>query len=180
MQRIRLLRRGGQALPQHDRNQPSDPLRDGLVAEIVDRGRPLGEGLGEGEDGVDVSFQHRGRLVAGEVAELDGKVAAGGAVVARGGAEDVDVGLYEAVGEVPGGAKVEELELLGAGVEEEVGPVGVGLHEAELDDLPQAEAQDLGADPIFLLLGEIWRFGDANALHSLHGENLGTRGFVYD
>ena len=88
--------------------------------------------------------------------------------MARGGAEDVDVGLYEAVGEVPGGAKVEELKLLSAGVEKEVGPIGVCLHEAELDDLPQAEAQDLGADPIFLLLGEILRFGDTNALHSLH------------
>lgn len=125
--------------------------------------------------------QHGSGLVAGEVAEVNGEVAAGLAVVARGGVEEADVRVDEGGGEGAAGTEVEELEFVAGRVEEEVGPVGVGLHEAELGDLAQAEAEDLGADPVLLGLGEGGGgFGDAGAVHSLHSEDLGARGFGYD
>ena len=107
--------------------------------------------------------------MAGEVAELDAQVFAGRGVAAGGGEQDLGVRGDEGGGEVAGGAEVEELEFLGGGVKEEVGPVGVGLHEAEFGDFAQAEAQDLRADPVFLVLGElVGALGDANAGHEVH------------
>lgn len=66
------------------------------------------------------------------------------------------------------------------GVEEEVGPVGVRLHELEFGDLAQAEAEDLRADPIALVLCEVGSLGHADAFHALHGEDLGAGCFVDD
>ncbi len=113
--------------------------------------------------------EHGLGLVAGEVAELDAEVAAGGAVVAGGGEEDAGVGVDKGVWEFARSAEVEEFELLGHGVEEEVCPIGVCLHEFEFGDFAQAEAEDLGADPVFLVLGEVLRSGDADAFHVVHG-----------
>ncbi len=72
--------------------------------------------------------------MAGEVAELDAEGAAGGAVVAGGGEKDAGVGIDEGVWEIARGAEVEEFEFLGGGVEEEICPIGVCLHELELGD----------------------------------------------
>lgn len=113
--------------------------------------------------------EHGLGLVAGEVAKLDAEGAAGGAVVAGGGKEDAGIGVDEGVWEFAGGAEVEEFEFLGARVEEEVCPVRVCLHEFEFSDFAQAEPEDLGADPIFLVLCEVLRFGDAGAFHVVHG-----------
>ncbi len=118
--------------------------------------------------------------MAGQVAELNAEVAAGGAVRAGGGEEDAGVEGDKVFGKVAGGAEVEEFEFLGGGVEEEVRPVGVCLHESEFRDFAQAEAEDLGAYPVFLFLGEVLGFGDADAVHKVHGEDLGSGGGVVD
>ena len=59
------------------------------------------------------------------------------------------------------------------GIEEEVCPIGVCLHKPELYDFAQAEAQDLRADPVLLLLRKVLRvLSDADAGHEVHGEDL--------
>ena len=124
--------------------------------------------------------QHGLGFVAGQVAELDAEVTAGGAVGAGGGEEDMGVEGDEVFGEVTGGAEIEEFEFFGGGVEEEVCPVGVCLHEFKFCDFAQAEVEDLSTDPVFLLLVEVPGFGDAGAMHKVHGEDLGPGGGVMD
>ena len=125
-------------------------------------------------------LQHARRLMAREIPELDAQIAARGAVLARRRAQDADVGEDEFIRVRARGAEVEELELVGGGVVEEVGPVGVRLHVSEFGDFAQAEAQELGADPILLGLGEILDLGDADAFHALHSQDLRARGFGDD
>ena len=112
--------------------------------------------------------EHSLGFVACEVAELDGEVTAAVAVVARGGEEDTDVRVDEFVRVVAGGAKVEEFEFVGRGVEEKVCPVGVCLHEFEIGDFAQTEAENMGSYPVLLGLGERLRFGNADTFHAFH------------
>ena len=51
--------------------------------------------------------------MAGQVAELDGEGAHGGTVVAAGGEEETDVGVYELEGVVSAGTEIEEFEFVG-------------------------------------------------------------------
>ena len=81
--------------------------------------------------------EHGEGFVAGEIAQLDGEVAATRAVVARSGEEDAGVGQDELVWIFARGAEVEELEFARGGVVEEIGPVGVGLHVFELGDFAE-------------------------------------------
>ena len=180
MQTVRLLRRRRQPLPHHHGDEPPHPVRDRLVPEIVDRRRVLGEGLRERQDGTDVRSEHGFALPPGQVAQLDAQFPDRGAVAARGRDQGPDVGPYEAVRELAAGAEVEQLELARRGVVEEVGPVGVRLHELELGDLAQAEAQDLGADPVALVLGEAVDFSDAGAVQVFGSQDLGARSLGYD
>lgn len=148
----------------HNGDQSTNAIGDGLVTEIVDVGGVAHERLGEGEDRGDVGVDHAGRLVAGEVAELDAELVAGLAVVARGGDQGADVLLDEVERVLAGGAEVEEFESVRVGVVEEVGPVGVCLHVAEFDDFAEAQAEDLRADPVALGLREGGDFGDGDAV----------------
>ena len=180
MQTVRLLRRRRQPLPHHHRNEPPHPLRNRLIAEIIDCVCVLGKRLRERQDGIDVRVEHGSALMPGQVAQLDAQVAHGGAVGAGGGAQGAHVGSDEAVGEVAAGAEIEELEAVRRGVVEEVGPVGVRLHELELGDFAQAEAEDLGANPVALLLGEGLHLGDAGPVEVFGRQDLWAGGFGYD
>ena len=124
--------------------------------------------------------QHGLALMPGQVAELDGEVAHGSPVRAGGCEEGTDVGRYEFGGEVAAGAEVEELEFLRGGIVEEVGPVGIRLHEFEFCDFAQTEAEDVGADPVLLVLSEVLGFGDADAGAEFCGQDLWARGFFDD
>ena len=117
-------------------------------------------------------------LVACEISQLDRQIATANAVTARGGEQEADVGEDELVGILTRGAEVKELEFARGRVVEEIGPVGVGLHVFELSDFAEAQPQDLCADPVPVGLGEALSFGDADAFHALHGEDLRTGCFV--
>ena len=180
MQAVRLLGRRRQPLPHHDGYEPPHPIRNRLVAKIIDGRRILGKGLGEGQDGTDVRVEHGFTLPTRQVAQLDAQIPDGGAVGARRRDQSPDVGFDEAVREVAAGAEIEELESVGRGIVEEIRPVGIRLHELELGDLAQAEAQDLGADPVALVLGEGLDFGHAGAVEVLGRQDLRARRFGYD
>lgn len=180
MKAVSFFRRWRQSLSDHDGNEILDSFGDGLIPEIVDLGGGISKGLGKGDDRADVRLQHGLRLEAGQVAELNGKVTAGFAIIAGCGEQDSNVGVDELAGELARGAEVEELQPLCLRVEEEIGPVRIRLHELELRDFSQAEAKDLGTDPVSLILCEVLSLGHANSFHPFHGEDLGARSFVDD
>ena len=69
---------------------------------------------------------------------------------------------------------------MGGRIVEEIRPIGIRLHEFEFGDFAQAETQDVGADPVFLVLGEGLDFGDAGAGAEFGGQDLRTGGFFDD
>ena len=103
-------------------------------------------------------------FMAGEIAQLDGEVVAFCAVVARSGEKCAYIFDCEFEGVFAGGAEVQKLDEACFGIVKEVCPVGVCLHVAEFGDFAEAEAHDLGADPVALGLREGLDFGYCNAL----------------
>lgn len=77
--------------------------------------------------------------------------------------EGEDVRFYEFIREIAAGAEIEEFEFICLGVEEEISPIGIRLHEFEFYDFAEAETEDVRSYPVFLGLGEVWGFGDADA-----------------
>ena len=90
----------------------------------------------------------------------------------------MDVGFDEFIGEIAAGAEVEEFEFVGRGVIEEVGPVGICLHEFELCDFAQAETEYMCPYPISLLLIKCLDFSDTNAVAEFCCEDFSARGFL--
>ena len=174
MQTIRLLGRRSKTLPQHDGNQSPHAIRDGLVAKIVDVGRRIHKWFRQSDNGRNVGVDHAFGLVTREIAQVDGELSTRLAVIFGGGGERFDV-LGDKVGRVASrGTKVQELQALRVGVEEEIRPVWVRLHVPEFGDFAETEPKDLGADPIALRLDEglLRDLRHGNAVEEFHRQDM--------
>jgi len=85
-------------------------------------------------------------LIAGEELELATPSDDALAVVVGRGPYHPDVLVHEVARVFARGAEVEQVDLVGEFVEEEVGPVGVRLHQLEDEELVQAQTQHVEAD----------------------------------
>ena len=85
-------------------------------------------------------------LIAGEELELATPGDNALAVVVGRGPYHPDVLVHEVARVFARGAEVQQVDLVGELVEEEVGPVGVRLHQLEDEELAQAQTQHVEAD----------------------------------
>ena len=86
-----------------------------------------------------MSVDHNFVFLSCEVPELETPVDACLTVFGSGGLKEVKPVVDELFCVLAGRAEVDELDLACVGVPEEVSPVGVGLHNAEYEELAQAE-----------------------------------------
>mmetsp|Transcript_20632 Transcript_20632/g.41854 ORF Transcript_20632/g.41854 Transcript_20632/m.41854 type:complete len:393 (+) Transcript_20632:463-1641(+) len=126
-------------------------------------------GLGPGS--YHVGCQKLWRLFAGEEAHLEGDVEKGLAVLVDGGLDEVGVLVAHVVGVGHGGAEVDQVEGACLGVVEEVGPVRVGLHQVELEELPQRQAQHAACHVVTHLLRHLRNLVEGHAREELCGED---------
>jgi len=133
-----------------------------------------------------VRVDHGGRFEAREITERHAQTLDCGAIGHGGGDQDADVGIYERGGKLTTRAEIEEFEFahtigtVGGAVVQEIRPVWIRLHEFELCEFAETEAQDLRADVVAFGLGEVERwFGDAGAVHEFGGEDGRAARFGY-
>ena len=127
-------------------------------AEVVGAG--VAQRLAGGGEEVDHGVALGGVDVLLEIADCLRRLAHRGAVAAHRARHQAAVGLDHRLGVGPGGAEIEQHEAAAGGVEAVVGEVGVGLDEAELEQLAEQQADQEARDAVAQRLVGGLRVGD--------------------
>lgn len=137
----------------HDGHQVRDLLRRLLFAEV--KLAFNAENLPEDHDSVNVRVLHRLSLVAGQEAHVDAQLVNQLPIVLRGGDDDPQVVVHELPRVKSRRAEVDQHQPTRLFVVEEVRPVRVRLHAAQLEQFQQAQLHDHLGDVIALLDAEM-------------------------
>mmetsp|Transcript_10962 Transcript_10962/g.32196 ORF Transcript_10962/g.32196 Transcript_10962/m.32196 type:complete len:320 (+) Transcript_10962:1762-2721(+) len=151
VKRVDLLARRRQPLAQHRLHIAGDALRDGLLAKVV-RLLAVRKGPADEDRSARVCVEHRASLLPCEEAELSRVVQDGLALCLAVGASADKPEVRGCEGRVvlAARAKVNHRQLARARLVQKVGPVGIRLHEAKLEELREGQPQQPLPDPVAL------------------------------